>query len=169
MTQYGHWIHTHAILGFFITLLVGSFVSFISSWASLAHLISLDILGPFSNSAFPWAFLAQLSYPSSLGLMGFPSTSYFLYLHYFGLDVAHSHFSTSHTVHGFATSSPGSFRPVCFLKAHLFILRVYDSLFLPLELNGFFIHSLTLLCPYFWVSSFYWASQNEHQPHVTYF
>jgi len=68
MTQYGHWIHTHAILGFFITLLVGSFVSFISSWASLAHLISLGILGPFSNSAFPWAFTNSfgLSWPNYL-------------------------------------------------------------------------------------------------------
>ena len=41
---------------FFITLLVGSFVPFISSWASLAHLLFLGILGPFSNSAFLWAF-----------------------------------------------------------------------------------------------------------------
>ena len=27
-----------------------------SSWASLAHLLSLGFLGPFTNSAFPWAF-----------------------------------------------------------------------------------------------------------------
>ena len=46
--------------------------------------------------------------------MGLPSTPYFLCLHYFRLVVAHSHFSTSHTAHGFATSlSPGSFRPIC--------------------------------------------------------
>ena len=56
MTQYSHWIHTHAILGFFITLLVGSFFSFISSWASLAHLLSLGIPSPFSNFAFSWVF-----------------------------------------------------------------------------------------------------------------
>ena len=34
-------------LGFFITLLAGSYVPFISSWASLAHLLSLGILSPF--------------------------------------------------------------------------------------------------------------------------
>ena len=39
--------YTHAILGFFITLLVGSLVSFISSWASLAHSLSLGIFGYF--------------------------------------------------------------------------------------------------------------------------
>ena len=76
-----------------------------------------------------------------------PSTSYFLCLHYFGLAVAHSHFSTSHTAHGFATSlSPSSFRFIYFLKAHLFISWACDSLFLPLGLNGFSIHSLTLFC-----------------------
>ena len=32
---------------FFITLLIGSFVPFISSWTSLAHLLSLGILGHF--------------------------------------------------------------------------------------------------------------------------
>ena len=65
--------------------------------------------------------------------------------------------------HRFATSLSGSFRPVCFLKAHLFILWAYDPLFLPLELNSFSIHSLTLLYPYCWTSSFYQTSQNEHQ------
>ena len=39
--------------GLCITLLVDSFVPFISFWASFAHLLSLDFLGPFSNSAFP--------------------------------------------------------------------------------------------------------------------
>ena len=32
---------------------------------------------------------------------------------------------------------PGSFEPICFLKAHLLISWTYDSLFLPLGLNGF--------------------------------
>ena len=43
MTQYGHWIHTHAILGFFITLLCGLFCPIY---------FFLGILGHFSNSAF---------------------------------------------------------------------------------------------------------------------
>ena len=68
-----------------------------------------------------------------------------------------------HTAHGFATSlSPGFFRPICFLKAHLFILWACDPIFLPFGLNGFSIHLLALLCPCCW-ASFYWASQNERQ------
>ena len=39
-----------------ITLLVGSFGPFLSPWASLAHLLSLGILDPFSNSTFSWVF-----------------------------------------------------------------------------------------------------------------
>ena len=131
----------------------------------------LGILGPFAFLGLPWPFselyvpmrfyqllwasLTQLSYPSSLGLMGFPSAPYFLYLHYFRLAIAHSYFSTSHIAHGFATSlSPSSFRPIWFLKAHLFISWVWDPLFLPLGLDGFSIHLLTLFCPCCWASSF---------------
>ena len=96
--------------------------------------------------------------------MDFPLTPYFLYFHYFGPAVAHSHFSTSYTAHGFSTSLfPGSFRPVCFLKAHLFISWACDPLFLLLGFNGFSIHLLILFCPCCWASSFYWASQNNHQ------
>ena len=57
---------------------------------------------------------------------------------------------------GFATSHfPGFFRPICFFKANLFILWAYDPLFLPLGLNGFSIHLVTLFCPCSWASSFY--------------
>ena len=52
--------------------------------------------------------------------MDLPSTPYFLCFHYFGLAVAHSHFSTSYTVHGLlflsfrAPLSPfTSSRPIC--------------------------------------------------------
>ena len=108
--------------------------------------------------------MTQLPYPSSLGLIGLPSIPYFLCLHYFGFAIAHSHFSTSHAAHGFATFLfLGSFRPICFLKAHLFILWAYDPLFLPFGLNSFSINLLTLFYPCFWASSFYWASQNERQ------
>jgi len=86
-----------------------------------------------------WASPAQLSYPSSLGLMGLPSTPYFLCLHYFRPAVAHSHFSTSYTAHGFAIPLfPSFLKPVCFLKAHLSISWTCNPLFLLLGLNSFF-------------------------------
>ena len=155
---------------FFFTLLVGSFVPFISSWASLAHSLSLDIFNSFSNSAFLWVFT------NSLRLSG-PN---YLILHPWGSWVFHQPFNfftciTSGLLWpiltflhhmlpmGLLIFSPGSFRPVCFLNAHLFILYAYDPLFLPLEFNSFSIHSLTLLCPHCWASSFYQDSQNEHQ------
>ena len=103
-------------LGFiFVTLLAGSCVLFISSWASLAHLLSLSFLRPFPNSAFSWVFTNSFRLPlpnylilHSLGLMGLPSTPYFLCLHYFEFAMAYSHFSTSHTAHRFATSLSSS-------------------------------------------------------------
>ena len=162
MTQYGH-------LGFVLHCL----------WALLSHLFPLGHPWPI---CFPWASLALfvtlhshrllLTPLGFLGLItlsfilkahGLAINSYFLCLHYFGLAVAHSHFSISHTAHEFVTSlSPGSFRPICFLKAHLFILWAYNPLFLPLGLNDFSIHLLTLFYPCCWASSFYWASQNGH-------
>ena len=48
--------------GLFITLLVGSFVPFFP-WASLAHLLSLGFLSPFSNSEFPRAFTNSFRLP----------------------------------------------------------------------------------------------------------
>ena len=51
------------VIGLFITLLVGSCVPFISSWASLAHLLSLGFIDPFPNSAFPWAFTNSFGLP----------------------------------------------------------------------------------------------------------
>ena len=48
--------------GFFSYL--WAFVSLLFfSWASLAHLLSLDFLGPFANSAFPWAFTNFIGLP----------------------------------------------------------------------------------------------------------
>ena len=44
------------VIGLFTALLASSCVLFISSWASLAHLLSLGFLGPFPNFAFPYAF-----------------------------------------------------------------------------------------------------------------
>ena len=56
---------------FLLHCFVGSFVLFIYSWASLAHLLSLGILGPFSNYAFPWAYtnlLTPLGFPDPITL-----------------------------------------------------------------------------------------------------
>ena len=106
-----------------ITLLVGSFVPFLSSWASLAHLLSLGILGPFSNFAFPWAFTNSFRLPWSnyrilypWGSCAFHKPLTFLF-HYLGPTVAHFYFSTSHNAHGFTTSFFGLF------LAHLLSLR----------------------------------------------
>ena len=102
--------------------------------------------------------------------MDFPSTPYFPYFHYFEPTITHSHFSTSHTAHGFASSLfLNSFRPVYFLKAHLFISWACNLLFLPLGINGFSIYSLTLFCPCYWASSFFWTSENDHQQCLNYF
>ena len=49
--------------GLCITLLVCSFVPFISSQASLTHLLSLGFLGHFSNSMFPWDFTNSFGLP----------------------------------------------------------------------------------------------------------
>ena len=138
----------------------------------------LGILGPLTFLGHSWLFLilcfhglllTSLDFSNSITLSfilraGLSSTPYFLCLHYFGLTVTHSHFSISRIAHGFTTSLfLGSFRPICFFKAHLFILQACDPLFLPLELNGFFIYLLTLFCLCCWASSSYQASQNEHQ------
>ena len=77
---------------------MGSRVPFIFLWASLAHLLALDFLSPFTNFVFPWAFIDFIGLPgpitsySSLGFMGLPSIPYFLCLHCFGLAAAYSYF-----------------------------------------------------------------------------
>ena len=48
---------------------MGSRVPFIFLWASLAHLLALDFLGPFTNFVFPWAFT---------GFIGLPRPNYFI-------------------------------------------------------------------------------------------
>ena len=80
----------------------------------------LGILGSFAFLGHPWPFflilcshgllLTLLDFPDPITLSfiirayGFSINPFFLYLRYFGLIVAHSYFSTSHTVHGFAPS-----------------------------------------------------------------
>ena len=118
-------------------------------WAPLSHLFLLGhpwpIYFPWTSLALfliqrshgllltPLDFLALISVSLILGVHGLSINPYFLYLHYFELAMTHSHFSTLHTAYKFATSLfPDSFKPVCILKVHLFMLWVYDPLFLRL-------------------------------------
>ena len=50
-------------LGFFITSLAGSYVSFVFPWASQAHLLSSGFLDLFLNFAFSWAFIEFFGLP----------------------------------------------------------------------------------------------------------
>ena len=117
---------------------MGSCVLFVFPWASSALFLTLYSHG---------LLLALLGFPgpvtsySSSGFMGLLSISYSLCLHCFEPAVACSYFFSHHTLPMsllFVISLfPDSFEPICFLKAHLFILWIYDPLFLPLGLNGF--------------------------------
>ena len=69
--------------GLCITLFVGSFVPFISSWPSLTHLLSLGFLDPFLNSMFSWAFTNSFRLP-------WPN---YLTLHHWGLWACHQPFT----------------------------------------------------------------------------
>ena len=51
------------VIRLLITSLAGSCVLFVSSWASLAYLLSLGFFGPFPNSAFTWAFTNSFELP----------------------------------------------------------------------------------------------------------
>ena len=150
---------------------MGFFGPFLSPWASSAHLLSLGIFSPFSNSAFPWAFINSFGFPwpnyhilHPWGSWAFHQPLTFL-IHYFGLAVAHSYSSTSYNVHGFTTSFFG------LLWAHLLSSRPFCLLYGPmthysckLGLNGFSLNPansfLPILLCFFMLLGF---SQNEHQ------
>ena len=151
---------------------MGSYVPFVFLWASLAHLLVLDFLGPFTNFVFSWAFtdFIGFSWPnyfiliigvygpainpllSLLALLSACRGPFLLFSHHtlpMGLLLATSLFL-------------GSFKPICFLKAHLLISWTCDPLFLPFGLNGFCSLSFanfSLICvaglgflPFIWVS-----------------
>ena len=48
---------------------MGSYVPFVFPWASLAHLLALGFLGPFTNFVFPWVFT---------DFIGLPRPNYFI-------------------------------------------------------------------------------------------
>ena len=119
-------------------------------WASSAFFLTLYSHG---------LLLASLGFPdpitsySSLGFMGLPSIPYSLCLHCFEPSATRSYFFSHHTLPMgllFAVSLfPGSFEPICFLKAHFFISWTCDLLFLPLGLNDFcslFFANFFLFC-----------------------
>ena len=119
-----------------VFLIMGSYVPFVFPWASLAHLLALGFLDPFTNFVFPWVLLISLGFPSpitsysSLGFLGLPSIPYSLCLHCFGPAAAHSYFFSHHTLPmGLLLAIslfPGSFGSTCFLKAHLLISWTCD-------------------------------------------
>ena len=127
---------------------MGSCVPFVLPWASLAHLLALGFLGLSTNFVFLWAFTHFIGLPRPnyfiviLGVYG-PAINPLLSLLVL-LWACHSPsllFFSHHTLPMgllFAISLfPGSFEPICFLKAHLLISWTCDPLFLLLGLNGF--------------------------------
>ena len=167
MTQYGNWFYTYATLVFSwpISLLVGSLVPFLSSWASLAHLLSLGILGRFLIFHTHGLLLTLLSFPGSIIL--------FLILGAHGLPINPllSYFITSGLLWPILTLllhimpmsllslSGGSFRPVCFPQGPLIYFIGLRTIVPTIQLNSFSNHPLILLCLYCWVSFCYWASK----------
>ena len=99
------------------------------SWASLARLLPLGFLIPFTNSTFSWAItnFIGLYWPNYFMLIfGVhelainPLLSLFALL--LGLQWPIFTFSTSYTTHRYALSLfLGFFKPIYLLKAHLFI------------------------------------------------
>ena len=104
-------------------------------------------LGPFTNFVFPWAFTDFIGLPRPnyfiliLGVYG-PAINPILSLLAL-LWACHSPFLlfSHHTLlMGLLLTIslfPGSFEPICFLKAHLLISWTCDPLFLLLGLSGF--------------------------------
>ena len=149
---------------------MGSYVPFVFPWASLAHLFTLGFLGPFTNFVFPWVFTDFIGFSQPnyfiliLGVYG-PAINPLLSLLALlwacrGPFLLFSHHTLLMGLLLTISLFPGSFEPTCFLKARLLISWTCDSLFLPLELNGFlfpvscqllFVAELGFLS-YIWVS-----------------
>ena len=133
-----HWIYTHVTLGFLVPLHY--------LWTPLSHFL---LLGHPRPICFPWAssahFLILHSHELLLTFLDFPgpiTISFIFEAHWFTI-------SFSRLLLG----------PFASLKAHLLILWAYNLLFLPFGFNDSSNHPLTLLWPYCWASSCYWASK----------
>ena len=143
-------------------------------WAFLTHYIAYELLCPISFSLgilahflilhFHGLLITLLGFPGPitisfiLGAHGLPLTPYFLtsLLRACWGPFLLFYITWCPWVYYFFLWDP--LGPVAFLKTYLFTLWAYDPLFLPFGLNGFSINPLTLLCPYCWASSDYWAS-----------
>ena len=151
-------------IGFFTYEFLCPFCLFLRhSWPICFIWVSLVLLLTLHSHEFlltSLGFLGPITLFSSLRFIGLPLTLYFLCLHHFGPTMALSHFSISHTAHGYAIFLfPGSFKPTCLFKTHLFISWTCDPLFLPLGPNGF-----PFVCQFFvalvvGLSSFYLDAQ----------
>ena len=97
-------------------------------WASLAHLLALGFLGPFTNFVFPWAFTDFIGFPQPnyfiliLGVYG-PAINPLLSLLALlwacrGPFLLFSHHTLPMGLLLTISLFPGSFEPICFLKAH---------------------------------------------------
>ena len=118
---------------------------------------------PFYSFRHPRPIPILYSHGPLLSLLGFPGPNYHI-IYFWGLCAFHQ--LLTHLIQyfvplwpilafldhilpmGLLFLSPDSFRPVCFLKAHLFILWAYDPLFLSFGLNGFLLNLLTLFFAY---------------------
>ena len=90
---------------------MGSCVIFVFPWASLAHLLVLGFLGPFTNFVFPWTFTDFIGFlrPNYfiliLGVYGSAINPLLSLLALFWACCApFLLFFTSYTTHGFAIS-----------------------------------------------------------------
>ena len=151
---------------------MGSYVPFVFPWASLAHLLALGFLGLFTNFVFPWDFIDFIGFPRPnyfiliLGVYGSainPLLSLLALLWaYRGPFLLFSHHTLPMGLLFAISLFQGSFKPICFLKAHLLISWTCDLLFLQFGLNGFcslsfadffsvYVAGLGFL-PFIWVS-----------------
>ena len=146
-----------------VSSLSGSFVPFYS----FGHPQPVSSLSgsfvPFYSFRHPRPIPILYSHGPLLSLLGFPGPNYHI-LYFWGLWAFHQLLTyliqyfvplwpilafLHHILPmGLLFLSPDSFRPVCLLKAHLFILWAYDPLFLSFGLNGFLLNLLTLFFPY---------------------
>ena len=68
----GSYVSFSTAISFFITSLAGSYVSFVFPWASQACLLSLGFFGHFLNFAFPWAFTKFFRLPQPNYIIPYP-------------------------------------------------------------------------------------------------
>ena len=133
-------------------------------WVSSTLLLTLYSHGLLLTSL---GFLDPSTSYSSLGFMCLPSIPYSFCLQCFGPATAHSYLFSHHTLPMglllIISLFPGSFEPICFLKAYLLISWTCDPLFLPLGLNGFLF---SISCQLLYVAelgflSYIWVSQKR--------